>query len=329
MTSRSRASSLSRSQRPTTPLRRLSSTSLRAHSLSHSASRNSASTAEHPLAHLSVELTDLANAVSDLTANCDDLSRVHHRLEGVNDAFAAWLVGLRANGYTVDFLEAPTKLNFDLAAERAQLHAQTLLAQQQQHALEQQHHYADETLQSPSATRGYEPHAHSETTFVTNDDDSFTADAPAPAARSSSSAAAAARGRGGGGGGARGGASGIARGRGGAAAGGTRGGRAGGMTKRRKDEMAAFADPIMPLLPIALRENRRAECEKVLWALRERPAGVVMADLTAALATVGPSSVPQVRINEVLLALVRAKVAIKQLAKGVTTYRLDPNKYPS
>lgn len=32
----------------------------------------------------------------------------------------------------------------------------------------------------------------------------------------------------------------------------------------------AFADPLLPLLPITLRENRRQECEKVLWALKER-----------------------------------------------------------
>lgn len=112
----------------------------------------------------------------------------------------------------------------------------------------------------------------------------------------------------------------------------------------------------MPLLPIALRENRRPECERVLWALRERPSGVVsaspishfyvsasmqfvtrcwtvalresrtvsstnnrltlaVADLTAALGSSGSTSVPQVRINEILLALVRAKIAIKQLSK--------------
>ena len=34
-----------------------------------------------------------------------------------------------------------------------------------------------------------------------------------------------------------------------------------------------FADPILPLLPIDIREKRRAETEKVLWALRERPNG--------------------------------------------------------
>lgn len=35
----------------------------------------------------------------------------------------------------------------------------------------------------------------------------------------------------------------------------------------------SFADPFLPLLPITLRENRRQECEKVLWALNERSEG--------------------------------------------------------
>lgn len=101
-TSRSRASSLS--GRPTTPLRRLSAPSLRALSLSHSLSRGSTS-AEPPLAHLAPVFAELADAVSDLTANCEQLQRVNERLDGFNEAFAAWLFGLRANGYTVDFLE--------------------------------------------------------------------------------------------------------------------------------------------------------------------------------------------------------------------------------
>ena len=306
MTSRSRASSLSRSSRPTTPLRRLSSTSLRAHSLSHSASRAPAS-AEHPLAHLSTQFSDLANALADLTHNCADLDLVHARLEGVNDSFAAYLWGLRANAYTVDYTETPDQYSFMLAQERAQLATEAHALERQQ----QQQHDGDETLHSPSRAghpgAGYGDHAHSETTFFTNDDDSFTVtETPAAAA-----AARGARGRGG--------ASGIARGRGGAA--GARGGRggagAGGMTKRRKDEMAvrpppslslslpsltrsradldllagssqAFADPIMPLLPIALRESRRPECEKVLWALRERPAGTVSASSSSLLVSLPP-----------------------------------------
>ena len=80
-----------------------------------------------------------------------------------------------------------------------------------------------------------------------------------------------------------------------------------------------------------------------------------MQDLVASLAAGGPSqTVPQVRINECLLALARAKVVVKAVVKvrpvppflsgavscgeggelltfffflqGATTYRLDPNK---
>lgn len=85
-----------------------------------------------------------------------------------------------------------------------------------------------------------------------------------------------------------------------------------------------------------------------------------MQDLVASLASGGPSqNVPQVRINECLLALARAKVVVKAVVKvrpvslpllssslsgasscgeeaglltvmgllqGATTYRLDPNK---
>lgn len=108
-----------------------------------------------------------------------------------------------------------------------------------------------------------------------------------------------------------------------------------------------FADPILPLLPIDIREKRRAETEKVLWALRERPYGTTstsssvflmlslslplavslsltpplciaraVQDLVASLASGGPSqTVPQVRINECLLALARAKVVVKAVVK--------------
>ena len=95
---------------------------------------------------------------------------------------------------------------------------------------------------------------------------------------------------------------------------------------------------MFPLLPINLRENRRRECENVLWALKENASGgigrvflrlssgftllidtqadavMTESDLTKQLATCTPP-IPQVRINEVLLALVRAKVATKGLVK--------------
>ncbi|GAA5898235.1 hypothetical protein JCM6882_000109 [Rhodosporidiobolus microsporus] len=340
--SRSRASSLSRSQssRPTTPLRRLSSSSLRAASLSHSASRAPGahtSSAAPPLAHLAPVFAELADAVSDLTANFEELERANERLSGVNEAFAGWLYGLRANGYTVDFLEAPTKLNFSLATERSEARFLADQAARQAAALAaaQQHHQShgdDSPPGSPSRSGAQHHGGLGETTFVTNDDESFLSNGDeTPAPRGGVRG-----GRGGGGSGiGRGGApsassrGGAPRGRGGKPA--SAGGGGGPVGKRRKEEMAAFADPVLPLLPISLRENRRMECEKVLWALKERPAGASMADLLSALSTATPASqsVPQVRINEVLLALVRAKVVVKGAVKGAAQYHLDPNKYPS
>ncbi|GAA5963304.1 hypothetical protein JCM3765_006976, partial [Sporobolomyces pararoseus] len=164
-----------------------------------------------------------------------------------------------------------------------------------------------------------------DSTFITNDEQSFIQQ---PQATSSSTRSTTPRtGLRGGRGGGRGASSGIARGRGGST-GITRAGLGGGgiVTKRKKEEMAAFADPVFPLLPINLRENRRQECEKVLWELKQNPQGLGLSDLTKHLAGQTPP-VPQVRINEVLLALVRAKVATKGLVKGVNLYRLDETRF--
>ncbi|KWU41987.1 hypothetical protein RHOSPDRAFT_36478 [Rhodotorula sp. JG-1b] len=355
----------SHSQRPTTPLRRISSSSLRALSLSHSASRRShggggghaaadpGATAgqggdavdsltprdhhhhhhqedEAPLVHLAPILAELADSVSDLTSNLDQLELVHARLDGFNDALAAWLLGLRANGYTVDFVEAPTRVNFELSRQREHERAvqeeeervkALLLLQQGQVARQQQHNVDGSEDEDDGARNRY---GGGDNTFVSSGgaDASFVSNQgfndSVPATRGG-------RGRGGSSVGVRGG-----RGAAGGARGGARGGAmAGGAAaaRKRKEEMANFADPILPLLPIDIREKRRAETEKVLWALRERPNGTTMQDLVASLAAGGPSqTVPQVRINECLLALARAKVVVKAVVKGATTYRLDPNK---
>ncbi|GAA6030302.1 hypothetical protein JCM8097_009037 [Rhodosporidiobolus ruineniae] len=315
--SRSRASSLS--GRPTTPLRRLSSSSLRAASLSHSLSSSTRggdhSAAQGALGHLEQYFAELANAVQDLTANVEQLSLVQRRLDGFNEAMGAYLFGLRANGYTADFLEAPAKLNFDLASERAESRFKAEQGARLAH-LELQHQHQQSSLHSPPRSPSSSAQAGAETTFVTNDEESFVMEHETPRAGS-------AAGRGG------------ARGRGGIPAAAARGRGRGGKVapgagapvgRRKKEEMAAFADPLLPLLPISLRENRRQECERVLWVLKERPGGVAMADLVTSLSLPASQAVPQVRINEVLLALVRAKIAVKALVKGVAQYRLDPSK---
>lgn len=101
---RPRSSSLSRS-RPTTPLRRISATSLRSLSLSHSRSR-APNASEPPLQHLSQLFAELADSVSDLTTKFEDLALVNDQLDGFNHAFASYLYGLRVNTYTADFHEA-------------------------------------------------------------------------------------------------------------------------------------------------------------------------------------------------------------------------------
>ncbi|GAA5913150.1 Dam1p [Sporobolomyces salmoneus] len=306
-----------RPSRPTTPLRRISSHSLRSLSLSHSQSSHfgdsSTSDSSSSLAHLSPLFAELSDSVSDLVANCEGLSQISSNLDRFNEGFASYLYGLRINSYTFDFKHPPNKINFDLLNERRQRQEQ----QQQQEAAAARARTPD----SPNAR--YDDHegegdrttTMADSTFVTNDEQSFTHH-PSSSSATSRSTSAMGRGRGG---------SGIARGRGrGTGRVGTS--AAGGVSiKRRKEEIAAFADPVFPLLPINLRENRRRECENVLWTLKEHPNGMGLSDLTKHLASATPP-IPQVRINEVLLALVRAKVATKGLVKGVNLYRLDPNR---
>lgn len=196
-----RAPSLSR--RPTTPLRRLSASSLRSLSLSHSRNRQ-ASSAEPPLDHLGSIFAELADSLSDLAGNFEALDQANNTLDGFNEAFGAYLYSLRVNAYTVDFDEGPTPTNLErqqerklAEAEREREDQERAFAQQQQ---QQQRDAADDGEQDGN-----------ETTFVTHDSEySFMHKEEAP--RDS----AAARGRG--------------RGRG-------RGGKQPAMSRRQREEM--------------------------------------------------------------------------------------------
>ncbi|GAA5934405.1 DASH complex subunit DAM1 [Sporobolomyces koalae] len=317
------------STRPTTPLRRISAHSLRSLSLSHSQTQHlaggngsdrlttsSTTTTSTTLSHLGPLFAELSDAVSDLCANLDATANLAKNLDQFNEGFASYLYGLRINSYTFDFKHPPNKINFELAHERRQLEHELQLEHLRQEAQDD----SDETFGAPTTNRrpstpgdefdGDRTATVGDSTFVTNDENSFTHE---PISRTTTTTRGGARG---------GAASGIARGRGRG-----RGGiaAAGAMTRRKKEEIAAFADPVFPLLPINLRENRRNECEKVLWALKEHPTGLGLGDLTKQFATLTPA-IPQVRINEVLLALVRAKVATKGLVKGVNVYKLDRSR---
>lgn len=203
---------------------------------------------EAPLVHLAPILAELADSVSDLTSNLDQLELVHARLDGFNDALAAWLLGLRANGYTVDFVEAPTRVNFELSRQREheraireeeeRVKAMLSLSVQQQ---EQQRHNAGgrEDDEDEAAAPNRYGGGGGDNTFVSSGgaDASFVSNQGfndhAPRAT-----------RGGRG---RGGSAGVRGGRG--AAGGRGGARGGAMAgsaaaRKRKEEMAVSSLPV-------------------------------------------------------------------------------------
>ncbi|KAM0749800.1 hypothetical protein T439DRAFT_39829 [Meredithblackwellia eburnea MCA 4105] len=247
---------MSTTRRPTTPLRRLSASSLRSLSLSHSRSRPDQST-EHPLQHLAPVFAELADALSDLAGNIEQLDNFNSTLDSFNEAFAAYLYSLRVNAYTVDFEEAPTPTNIQQLKQRRkeeQDRERFLFNNNNNNAsvgagapgdnIDDQDYGNNTTLITPD----------SEFSFITRKDDSR----PTSATR-----------------GARGGSTRGGRG------GGARGGAKTGMTKKRKDELMAFSDEVIQLLPITFREQQpqRGSTEKVLHLLRESPAGVNSAQL--------------------------------------------------
>lgn len=89
-------------RRPTTPLRRISASSLRSLSLSHSRARPSTST-EPPLQHLGYVFAELADAFADLSASFEALDQINSGLDGFNESFGGYLYGLRVNSYCCDF----------------------------------------------------------------------------------------------------------------------------------------------------------------------------------------------------------------------------------
>ncbi|KAK4051685.1 DASH complex subunit dam1 [Microbotryomycetes sp. JL221] len=288
---RPRSSSISRS-RPTTPLRRISASSLRSLSLSHSRSRTqtgSGALHEPPLQHLSQLFAELADSVSDLTVKLEDLSLINNDLDGFNQAFASYLYGLRINAYTADFLEAPTKLNFDLAARRQPPMSPEAATS---------HQDSIDVNSSPPGSPSTSMMHHN---MTMDSEHSFKQDAQMTTSSS-----------------ARGGSTGVGRGRGRG-----RGGKVGtAMTKKKREELAAFSDSIIQLMPIKFREDpeRRAEVDKVIAVLRNHPGGLCMSDFGNEI------KVPSHRVNDSLTALVRAKIVLKVFAGGLTTYRFDPLK---
>ena len=217
-------------KRPTTPLRRISASSLRSLSLSHSRSRPQ-TTSELPLQHLSLLFEELSDAFADLAGTFEGLNEVNEGLDGFNEAFGGYLYGLRVNCYTADFdqvnpppplsvvvditdghmiEQAPTRFNFEQVSKRPPPPEPTFPTQTQQ------------SYASSDSEDGAQPHGRSgnDTTFHTHDSDySFVAP---PVQKGSGRGRGSVRGRG-------------------------RGGAPVGMTRKAKDEMMvrfSFKHPV-------------------------------------------------------------------------------------
>lgn len=151
---------------------------------------------QQPLSYLAPVFVELADAMADLATNVEQLEDVHASLSSFNNAFGAFLYGLRMNCYTSEFLDAPNKLNFDLHAQRRA--EQAANAPPATPSPSAPHRGGLSTL-SPDSPTGDASMREWDTTFHTNDDMSrLRADFDDPPARQSTSTrgGASTRGRG-------------------------------------------------------------------------------------------------------------------------------------
>jgi DASH complex subunit DAM1 len=89
-------------QRPTTPLRPLSRSSLR---LSYTPSQGGYNPYANPLSSLEPAFAELSDSMADLEANFMHLQLMQESLARFSDCFASFLYGLNVNAWCVDFPE--------------------------------------------------------------------------------------------------------------------------------------------------------------------------------------------------------------------------------
>ncbi|WPG97928.1 DASH complex subunit Dam1-domain-containing protein [Acrodontium crateriforme] len=119
-TSRTRSGSSSFPVRPTTPLRPLSRTSLRASQTTPSGASVTAHAQDNPLAALEPAFAELSDGMADLEANFLHLQLLHESLGRFNENFGAFLYGMNMSAFCVDFPEAPITASF--ARQQNDLH---------------------------------------------------------------------------------------------------------------------------------------------------------------------------------------------------------------
>lgn len=90
-------------QRPTTPLRPLSRSSLR--SSHNTPSHSNGHIQDNPIASLEPAFAEFSDSMADLEANFMHLQIMHESLARFSDCFASFLYGLNVNAWCVDFPE--------------------------------------------------------------------------------------------------------------------------------------------------------------------------------------------------------------------------------
>lgn len=97
-------------RRPTTPIRRISRGSISALSASHLqggayAGKDANAT---PLSHLETAMRDIADDISSLHLNLEQVQGIHEALSVFNENFAMYLYGLKMNAFCVEWPEVST-----------------------------------------------------------------------------------------------------------------------------------------------------------------------------------------------------------------------------
>lgn len=100
--------------RPTTPLRPVSRTSLRASTTTPTSSQTVSS---FPLETLEPAFAELSDSLADLEANMLHLQILHESISRFNENFASFLYGLNMSAFCVDFPEAPGTESFKRAKD--------------------------------------------------------------------------------------------------------------------------------------------------------------------------------------------------------------------
>ena len=104
--------------RPTTPLRPLSRTSLRASTTTPRGLSTSTATLDLPLEQLEPAFAEFSDSMADLEANMMHLQLLHESIARFNENFASFLYGLNMSAFCVDFPEAPSAESFRRAREQ-------------------------------------------------------------------------------------------------------------------------------------------------------------------------------------------------------------------